>query len=145
MAGATLSLIITSPLATIVEAHDIASFRADDESGGFGILPGHVDFLTAMPSSVARWRQAAGPWHYCALQGAVLTVSGGTAIRIACRAGILGDDLAALERDVRKNREAERQAAGSARVAQAKLHAKAIRQIMRHLSEYARREDNFYG
>jgi len=145
MAGATLSLIITSPLATIVEAQDIASFRADDESGGFGILPGHVDFLTAMPSSVARWRQASGPWHFCALQGAVLSVSGGTTIRIACRAGVLGDDLAVLVRDVRKRREAEQEAASSARVAQAKLHTKAIRQIMQHLSEYAGREDNFYG
>lgn len=131
----SLSLLISTPLEIVVQAEGIVSFRADDESGGFGILPGHVDLLTVTPASVVRWKTGSEDWRYCAVQGAVLTVRNGCEIHIACRAGILGDDLHALERGVQEARTAEKEEASAARVAEAKLHAKAIRQIMSHLVE----------
>jgi F-type H+-transporting ATPase subunit epsilon len=133
MMAPSLSLLITTPLAVVVNRDEILSFRAEDESGGFGILPGHVDYLTAMQSSVVRWFLADRTWHYCALQGAVLIISSGREIRIACRTGIAGDNLVALEAQVRSYRAAELEIASAARVAQARLHARAIRQIMQHL------------
>ena len=48
---------------------------------------------------------------------------------------ITGDDLSRLEREVREYREAETDAARRARVAQTRLHAQAIRQIMRHIAD----------
>ena len=52
MRGA-LHLTITTPMAMLVDAADVRSVRAEDESGHFGILPGHSDYLTALPASVA--------------------------------------------------------------------------------------------
>ena len=134
MTTGALSLTVSTPLDIVVDVADVVSFRAADASGDFGILPGHVDLLTVLTRSVIRWKQADAAWRYCVLQGGVLTVEGGKTIRIACRKAIAGPDLARLEHGVRAQLEAETDAARGARVAQTKLHAQAIRQIMRHLA-----------
>ena len=67
------------------------------------------------------------------MSGGVLTVGGGTRVAIACRRGALGDDLARLEADVAKQRAAELDADRRARVEQLRLHARALRQLMRLL------------
>ncbi len=134
MSPQTLSLSITTPLDVLFRADDIRSFRARDGSGEFGILPGHADFLTVLNACVARWQDAAGKTSYCAVRGGVLTVSGGSAIGIACREGILSDDLAALEQAIAQQRAGDIEASSRARVSEAKLHAKAVRQIMRRLA-----------
>lgn len=127
-----LHLTITTPDAILVDADDVLSVRAEDESGGFGILPGHTDLLTVLPASVVRWR-GAGHTRYCALSGGVMTVTGGSTVAIACRQGTVGDDLSALEAAVRALRAAEADAGRKARVEQTQLHARAVRQLMRYL------------
>lgn len=134
MSGEPMSLVITTPLQVVVSAEYVTSFRAADDSGDFGILPGHTDMLSVLKSCVVRWREAGDGWRFCALYGGVMTVEDGKVIRIACREGVVGADLPELQADVRAHREATSQAASSARVSQARLHARAIRQIMRHLS-----------
>ena len=134
MSGKALSLVITTPLREIVKEDGVTSFMAADDSGSFGVQPGHTDLLTVLRDCVARWRIGDGGWHYCALHGGVMTVEEGQEIRIACREGVIGTDVATLEAEVGRYREAESRAASSARVNEAKLHARAIRQIMRHLS-----------
>ena len=127
-----LALTITTPLRVLVET-EARGLRAEDESGGFGILPGHTDLLTVLPASVVRWRGDDGAHHYCALRGGLLTVTEGARVAIACREGILGDDLAALEAEVAKLRAEEADADRRARVEQMRLHANAVRQLMRFL------------
>ena len=78
-----LHLTITTPATVLVDRTDVRSVRAEDDSGGFGILPGHTDLLTVLPASVVRWRNGDGVTHYCALRGGVLTVSGGRRVAIA--------------------------------------------------------------
>lgn len=130
----TMSLIITTPLQVVVSADSVTSFRAADDSGDFGVLPGHADLLSVLKSCVVRWREVNDGWRFCALYGGVITVEKGKTIRIACRDGVVGPDLLTLEQEVEQKRQVELQAASSARVSQARLHARAIRQIMRHLS-----------
>ena len=134
MTSHTMSLIITTPLQVVVNAGKVTSFRAADDSGDFGILPGHANLLSVLKSCVVRWREAGDDWRFCALYGGVITVEDGKTIRIACREGVVGADLLALETEVEQKRAVESQAASTARVSQARLHARAIRQIMRHLS-----------
>jgi F-type H+-transporting ATPase subunit epsilon len=128
-----LHLTITTPAAVLVDRADVRSVRAEDESGGFGILPGHTDLLTVLPASVVRWRSGDGAMHFCALRGGVLTVSDGRHVAIACRQGTLGDNLSALEADVGTLRAAELDAERKARVEQTRLHARAVRQLVRYL------------
>jgi F-type H+-transporting ATPase subunit epsilon len=128
-----MRLLITTPTTVVVDESDVAAVRAEDESGSFGILAGHANFLTALAVSVVSWRRADGTRRYCAVRRGVLSVSDGTVVAIATREAISGDDLDHLEHvvlaDFRDNIEAER----AARTASLQLQMNAIRQIVRYL------------
>lgn len=128
-----LHLTIATPASLLVDAGDVGSLRAEDLSGSFGVLPGHADLLTVLPPSVVRWTRRGEAQRFCAVSGGVLTVSGGDRVSIACRRGTIGDDLAALEAAVAAQRSAELDADRRARVEQTRLHARALRQLMRFL------------
>jgi F-type H+-transporting ATPase subunit epsilon len=126
-------LTITTPLAIVVEAENVAHLRAEDETGAFGILPGHANFLTALSVSVATWRDDRGAEHHVAVRGGMLEIRGGNAIAIAAPEAVSGDDLPQLESEVlaRFRRQfAEEQAA---RTDAQRLYLAAIRQIVRFL------------
>lgn len=129
-----LHLTIATPEATIVDARDIRSIRAVDASGGFGLLPGHADLLTVLPASVVGWRAVSGARRYCAVRGGVLTVTAGKHVAVAARQAQLGERLDVLEADIAAARASESDADRIARVAQMRLHARAIRQLMRFLA-----------
>jgi F-type H+-transporting ATPase subunit epsilon len=128
-----MRLAVTTPLAIIVEANDVAHLRAEDETGAFGILPGHADFLTALSVSVVSWRDQAGAEHHLAVRGGMLEVRSGEAITVATREAIASDDLHHLETEVlasfRRVIEEERAARSDAQ----RLYLAAIRQICRFL------------
>lgn len=128
-----MRLTVTTPLAVIVEAGGIAHLRAEDETGAFGILRGHADFLTALAISVASWRDKEGAEHHVALRGGMLQVRDGRTITIATREAVAGDDLSRLESEVlaafRRQSEDER----AARTDAQRLYLAAIRQICRFL------------
>jgi F-type H+-transporting ATPase subunit epsilon len=128
-------LTVTTPLAIIVEANDVAHLRAEDETGAFGILPGHADFLTALSVSIVSWRDDRGAEHHAAVRGGMLEVRGGNAIAIAAPEAVVGDDLHQLESEVLARfhrRVAEEQAA---RTDAQKLYLAAVRQIVRFLRD----------
>jgi F-type H+-transporting ATPase subunit epsilon len=128
-----LHLLISTPVAVLVDAAGVVAVRAEDASGSFGIRPGHADLITVLSPSVVRWRDAEGTTRFCAVLGGVLTVDGGRDVGIACRRGVVGTDLTALEAEVRRRREAEAESDRHARVEQMRLHAQAVRQLMRYL------------
>ena len=128
-----MRLVVTTPLAVIADASDVTHLRAEDETGAFGILPGHGDFLTALSISVATWRNRKGAEHHVAVRGGMLEVRDGDTITIATREAIASDDLLHLETEVltafRRQIEEER----SARTDAQRLYLAAIRQIYRFL------------
>ena len=128
-----MRLLITTPTAVIIDEQHVVALRAEDESGSFGILEGHADFLTALTTSVVSWRYADGRQGFCAVRHGVLSVANGSQVSIATRAAVVGDDLARLENVVlaqfREAVEAER----TARTESLRLQMKAIRQIVRYL------------
>jgi F-type H+-transporting ATPase subunit epsilon len=128
-----LHLIIATPAKLLIDVEDVRSLRAEDDSGAFGLLPGHADLLTVLPPSVVRWRAQGGSTSYCALSGGVLRVAGGKTVAIACRRGVIGSDLSALRGEIEAMRSAELDADRRARVEQTRLHARALRQLMRYL------------
>jgi F-type H+-transporting ATPase subunit epsilon len=128
-----MRLLITTPTAIVIDEGDVTAIRAEDDSGSFGILKGHADFLTALNVSIVSWRGADERTRYCAVRRGVLSVTGGAEIAIATREAISGDDLEHLEAIVldqfRQRVDAER----SARTDAMQLQMKAIRQIVRYL------------
>ncbi|HEY1432388.1 MAG TPA: F0F1 ATP synthase subunit epsilon [Stellaceae bacterium] len=132
MSGA-LHLTVTTPAQILVETHDVVAVRAEDQTGSFGILPGHADLLTVLISSVVRWRTADGAAHFCAIRGGVFTVSAGRNVAVACREAVHGDSLEDLEAKVRAVRAQQLETDRKERVEQVRLHALAVRQLLRYL------------
>jgi F-type H+-transporting ATPase subunit epsilon len=128
-----MRLLITEPMRIVVDCHDVVAVRAEDASGCFGILPGHADLITALIPSVLTWRHVDGRQEWCAVRGGVLSVHGGHEITIATRHAQPGDDLAKLEQAVLTRFQTDQDAERRARSAATKLHAAAIRQIIRAL------------
>lgn len=127
-----LHLLIATPQQILVDCADVVSLRGEDASGGFGLLPGHVDYLTVLEPTVLRWRRVSGERGYCAVRGGVLSLSCGE-LRIACREGIVGECLDELAARVQEAREAQRDSARRARVEHLRLHTRAVRQLVRYL------------
>ncbi len=126
----SLRLTIATPLTILVEAGDVASLRAEDASGGFGLMPGCADLLTVIDAGVVGWRRAEGPWRWCALRGGVLRAFGGAEVRVACREATLSESLEGLRDRVAVERETAEETRRHARAQRARLHARAIRRIM---------------
>jgi F-type H+-transporting ATPase subunit epsilon len=127
-----MRLLISDPTTVVLDT-DVVSVRAEDESGSFGILPGHADLLTVLTPSVVAWRDADGRMGWCAVRRGVLTVRGGKQVAIATRQAQLGNDLDELEHAVVARFRAEADAERVARIAATRLHMQAIRQIVRAL------------
>ena len=134
-----MKLRITTPLAVVVDEDGVLALRAQDASGGFGILPRHADFLTSLAISVVSWKSASGARHYCAVRGGVLSVTAGQDIAIATREAIAGDDLATLDQTILARFHADIEAERADRVDNTRLQLNAIRQIVRHLQPGAGR------
>ena len=128
-----MKLRITTPLDIVVEADGVVSLRAEDASGGFGIQPGHADFITSLGVSVVGWHGADGVQHYCAVRRGALAVAGGQRIDIATREAVTGDDLATLDQSVLARFRADVETERTERVASTRLQLEAIRRMVGRL------------
>jgi F-type H+-transporting ATPase subunit epsilon len=126
-------LRIVTPLSVVVNEDEVLALRAEDDTGSFGILPGHADFLTSLAISVASWQRGNGIRYFCAVRRGVLTVVGGHDITIATREAVPGDDLATLDETVLARFRADIESERTEHVESTRLHLNAIRQIMSHL------------
>jgi len=128
-----MKLLITTPIAVVVDEPNVVSVRAEDESGSFGILSGHADFLTALVISIVSWRNRDNKERFCAVRRGVLSVSGGRDIVVATRQAVMGDDLDHLEQVVLLEFQRAVDAERATRTDSLRLHTKAIRHILQYL------------
>ncbi|MDA9436872.1 F0F1 ATP synthase subunit epsilon [Bradyrhizobium sp. CCBAU 51627] len=128
-----MKLTVTTPLAIITKADNVVHVRAEDDTGAFGILRGHADFLTALAISVLSWRDEGGGEHHIAVRGGMLAVSGGNRITVATREAVADDDLHRLESEVLASFQRRSEEEVRARTDAQRLYLAAIRQIYRFL------------
>ena len=128
-----MRLTVATPLVIVVEVGDVVHLRAEDDTGAFGILPGHADFLTALAVSVASWRDDRGAEHHVAVRGGMLEVRGGNTIGVATPEAVAGDDLQRLETEVLAKFRLQLVEEQAARTDAQRLYLAAIRQIARFL------------
>ncbi|KXV01506.1 hypothetical protein AD929_06130 [Gluconobacter potus] len=125
-----MKLRIITPLTVVLDEPDVMSVRAEDESGSFGILPGHADLVSSVLPSVVIWKRRDGTPHYCAVRQGVLTVTEkGSMVEIATREAICGDDLKTLKTLVRQHYAALDDARRNANVVSVRLQLDAVRRI----------------
>jgi F-type H+-transporting ATPase subunit epsilon len=128
-----MKLTVATPLAVIVEADNVAHVRAEDDTGAFGILPRHADFLTALRASVVTWRDAQGAENHVAVRGGVFEIRGGNTVLVATPEAVAGDDLQQLETDVIAGFRRQFSEEQAARSDAQRLYLASIRQIIRFL------------
>lgn len=124
-----MKLTISTPLAVVVEAEDVMHLRAEDETGAFGVLPNHADFLTVLAMSVMSWRDLRDAEHHVAVRGGLLEVRNGDTIAVATREAVPGDDLVQLETEVLARFRRQIEEEHTARTDAQRLYLAAVRQI----------------
>jgi F-type H+-transporting ATPase subunit epsilon len=109
MNDASFRLTVVTP--TKIIERDITHIRLRDDTGYFGIMRGHIDFLTALAPSLGYYRDASGNETFLAVDGGILSVRGGN-ITLTSREVYESDDAERLadiiESAVAKRRESER-------------------------------------
>ncbi|HWU26154.1 MAG TPA: F0F1 ATP synthase subunit epsilon [Rhizomicrobium sp.] len=128
-----MRLVISTPTYVVADIPNATAIRAEDESGSFGILEGHADFLTVVSISILRWRQAGGAERYCAHRRGVLSVIDGHEVRLAVREAVLGTDPEQLEAAVLTRFREAADEEQSARAESLRLQMTAIRRIIHYL------------
>ncbi len=128
-----MRLRIITPLSIVIDTQPILSLRAEDESGSFGILPGHADFLTSLSIGVVSWKDSAQAQHYCAVRRGVLSVTAGNDISITTREAVPGEDLATLDATVVAHFRADIETDRTERSEAIRLQISAIRRIVGQL------------
>jgi F-type H+-transporting ATPase subunit epsilon len=97
---------------------DVTSFVGEDDSGSFGILPGHARAMTLLSFGLARYRVGGGAWEYLALPGGLAYFVGGQ-LYLSTRRYLRGQDCdrlsAALRHEFRAEEEALREVKQSTR------------------------------
>lgn len=129
-----MRLLVTTPMSIVVDAPDVRHIRAEDETGAFGILPRHADFITVLTISIVTWTDGKGMEHHVAVRGGILTVTEGRLVEIATRDAIGDDTLSRLGAAVLDRFRNEAAAEEQSRIAETRLHLAAIR----HLQNYVR-------
>ena len=128
-----MRLLVTTPTSVAVEADDVRYLRAEDDTGAFGILPGHGDLIAVLPISVITWRDAAAGEHHVAVRGGVLTVRDGSLVQVATRQAVAEDSLERLGRAVLERFRDELEAEETAWVSAQRLQVAALRRLQRYL------------
>lgn len=77
MNGSSFRLNIVTPAG--IFSRDITHVRLRDESGAFGIMKGHTDFLTVLVPSLCFYRDEKGAETFLAVDGGIFSVRGGVA------------------------------------------------------------------
>ncbi len=122
-----MRLEVITPMAICVD-RAVRRIVAEAPDGHFGMLPGHVDFVSELVPGILRYETAEGTERFVAVNSGTLVKSGDD-VRVAVRGAVDGDDLIALrakvESDFRQRDEDER----DARAALARLEADIIRRF----------------
>lgn len=101
---------------------------AEGPEGRFGMLPGHIDFVSALVPGILLYETEDGSERFVAVNSGTL-VKCSDEVRVAVRGAVEGDDLGALrkrvEAEFRQHDEEER----DARAALARLEAGVVRRF----------------
>jgi len=88
-----MRLVVTTPVSVVLDEDDVDHVSAEDETGAFGILPGHADFLTVLSVSMLTFRKRGEQERYVVVRGGVLTVRDGELVEVATRQAVGEDTL----------------------------------------------------
>lgn len=124
---------VTTPLRVVIDAKDVRSLRAEDETGSFGVLPGHADFLTVLTISVVTWRNSEDREEHVAVRGGTLIVRQDQHVEVVTRDAVSEETLGALSEAVVQHWRKEKKVENEAGLSASRLQLAAIHLIERYV------------
>lgn len=128
-----MRLRVSTPSEVVLDVTDVCHIRAEDDTGAFGIQPGHTGFVTPLAVSVLSYRTTTGAERHIAVRGGVLRVRGGTTVEVATREAVAGEDLGTLEDTVLGKFRARSEEEAKARTRAAQLNMAVVRHLYRYV------------
>jgi F-type H+-transporting ATPase subunit epsilon len=113
----------------ILFEEQVERIKAEAENGWFGLLPRHIDFVTALVPGVMTFQPAGKPEEYLAIDHGIL-VKCGADVSVSTRNAVRGTSLEQLKQDVERQFHAREEREKAARAYEAKLEADLVRHLM---------------
>lgn len=113
----------------ILMREEVVRIRAEAENGWFGMLPKHIDFVTALVPSVLIFQAQAKPEEYLAIDHGIL-VKCGPEVSISTRNAVRGTNLEQLRKGVEEQFVAQEEREKKALAFEAKLEADLVRRLL---------------
>jgi F-type H+-transporting ATPase subunit epsilon len=115
--------------AEILFEEEVTRIRAEAENGWFGLLPKHIDFVTALVPGVLTFEPCGKPEEYLAVDSGVL-VKCGAEVSVSTRQAVRGTSLDQLKQQVERQFLAQQEREKAARALESKLEADLVRRLM---------------
>lgn len=122
-----MQLRVVTPMAVCVN-RGVRRIVAEGPDGHFGMLPGHVDFVSELVPGILLYETKEGAERFVAVNSGTL-VKCGNEVRVAVRGAVEGDDLGALRARVEAEFQQRDEEERDARAALARLEASMIRRF----------------
>jgi F-type H+-transporting ATPase subunit epsilon len=129
-----MRLSIRTPLVVVVDETDVTYVRAEDETGAFGIMEGHADFLTTLAVCVVMWRRGGEQTTQVAVRGGILRVCSGNHVSIATREAVGEHSLASLGRAVLERMRQQVESEEASHLVGTRMELATIRQIEQYVA-----------
>ncbi|MGA2511723.1 MAG: F0F1 ATP synthase subunit epsilon [Candidatus Acidiferrales bacterium] len=113
----------------ILMQEEVSRIKAEAPNGWFGLLPRHIDFVTALVPSVLTFARTSGTEEYLAIDHGIL-VKCGPEVSVSTRAAVRSANLAQLRKDVEARFEAEEEREKKTLSSEVKLEADLVRGLL---------------
>ncbi|MCP4386478.1 MAG: F0F1 ATP synthase subunit epsilon [Hyphomicrobiales bacterium] len=123
-----MRLKVLLPASVLVD-EDAVRIVAEAEDGSFGVLPRHIDFLSALKPGVLVFEMRGGGERFVGHDLGIF-VKRGSEVLVSTRKAVLGTDLAALRETIEREFKTLDERSRAARTALARLEAGVVRRFM---------------
>ena len=113
----------------ILMQEEVLRIKAEASNGWFGLLPRHIDFVTALVPSVLVFVRTGGTEEYLAIDQGIL-VKCGPEVSVSTRAAVRGTNLEQLRSAVEERFQAEEEREKKTLASEAKLEADLVRGLL---------------
>ncbi len=123
-----MKLTVWLPSQMLLEA-EVDRIKAEAENGWFGVLPKHIDFVTALVPGVLTFQPCGKPEEYLAVDHGIM-VKCGPDVSVSTRNAVRGSNLEQLKEEVERQFRAREEREKAARAYEARLEADLVRHLM---------------
>ena len=113
----------------ILMQEEVTQIRAEAPNGWFGLLPRHIDFVTALVPGVLAFARTGGTEEYLAIDQGIL-VKCGPEVSVSTRAAVRGTSLDQLRKAVEARFQAEEEREKKTLASEVKLEADLVRGLL---------------